>query len=167
MSTTPAVPPQNALGGPNLAAIYHTWYQGHAEAAGERPPKGEDEATAQEVADVRAGVNPLPPGATCIFDLEPMPHGCEQLYWPTWKFKCLDDQGVVKFEGVLNNENQAIPGFVGIQSPESPTSVWTKSSGYRLICSFDPLPYPARFEISGTIGGIDAATLILPWVSQK
>ena len=160
-------PKQDSLGGPNLAAIYHSWYTGHAEAAGERPPKGKDEATNQEKADVLAGHSPLPPGSTCILDLEPMPHGCEQLYWPTWLFKCLDDQGVVRFDGVLNNENHAIEGFVGIQSPDSPSGVWTKSSGYRLICHFDPLPFPAKFEISGTVGGIDSGTLVLPWVSQK
>lgn len=161
--------PQDSLGGPNLAAVYHDWFKGHAEAAGERPPKGEDEASSKDMQDIREGFAPLPPGSTCIFDLEPLPHGCEQLYWPTWHFELYDEHGTLRHQAMLNNEHPAEDGFVGIQAPESPSSVWTKSSGYRLICNFDPnaFTFKGYLEVSGEVGALKSGVTVIPWTARK
>lgn len=158
-------PLQSALGGPNLAAIYHNWFEGHAAKAGEAH-KGSDEASAQDVVDVRSGKNPLPPGATLILDLEPLPHGCQQLYWPTWHFRALSEDGSVVAEGDLSNENHAVDGFVGIQAPDREEGVWNKSSGYRLICGLDDKLPKCKLEISGEVGGIASKVTTIPWVSH-
>lgn len=165
----PAEPVQTGLSAPTRpTTAYHTWFLGHSEHAGEKPPRGEDEASTADVAAIQAGTQPLPPGAVCIFDVEPAPHGVPRtLYWPQWHFEAYaDGETTPRLKGVLSNENHAIPGFVGIQSPDRADGVWQMSSGYRLICGFDPLPFKARFVFWAGFGDNVSEKSEIPWVSQ-
>lgn len=167
MSTTPPLQSQTGVSTPALAAVYHSWFMGHAEAAGERPPKGEDESSSQDLADIQEGKSPLPPSSHCIFDVEPLPHGCpREWYWPTWEFSFFNmDSGELVASGSLSNEGPVMTGYVGIQAPETPDSVWNKSSGYRLICYFEPLSFAARIEIKARLGSAVSGTKVIPWQS--
>lgn len=165
--TTPGgAPPQTGLNGVALTTIYHHWYLDH------KSP-GSDEANAEDIQAVKEGRAPLPPGARVMFDVEPAPHGAQQLYWwPNWEweFKLADGRII---NGVVNNVSKAIDGYVGLQSPDRPEGPWLHSYGHRAIFIFDDMLASAgnasaqvRAVYPGTsIVSVD--TMVIPWISPK
>lgn len=164
----PTKPAQVGLQDTTFTTAYHDWFWGHAEKAGECPPRGMDEASSAEIQKIKDGTLDLPHGSSCIFDTEPSPRDCEQtLYWPHWFFEAYDyDTGELRLTAELWPEHPAVDGFVGVTGNDTPTSPANTSSYYRIRVKFHPLSFKARIVYWTGFGANISNKGVIPWVSR-
>jgi hypothetical protein len=74
------------------------------------------------------------------------------LHWPTWTLS-LYDAGKLRDTVVLNNEAPE-NDIARIQGKDTPSSTWTRSSGYRLVMVFEGASYIAELRLRAEVGGI-------------
>lgn len=150
-----------SLEGVSWATAYHDYFKGDPV---DNRQKGE--TSYAEMDAISSGRVPLPSGCRLIFDVDNMPHGSDVLYWPTWYLDIYDKDTLVTTV-TLNNETPE-NDIARIQGKDTPSSVWTRSSGYRLICVYEGVDYISTLRVRAEVGGIKSDNeFIFPKVSKK
>lgn len=153
--------PQTSLRGPSFATAYHDYFRGNP-AEGRNP----GEASYQECQNILLGLSPFPAHSHAIFDLDNEPRGSEPLYWPTWVFEFIDEAGSIFRKDILCNETPE--GEFGlIVGKDTPSSIWNRSSGYRLMLNFSGPPKRCSMRISAFVGNMQSTnSLLIPVVAK-
>jgi len=153
--------PQTSLRGPSLATVYHDLFKGNPDEG-----RNKGESSFQEMQNMLLGLSPFPAHSHAIFGLDNEPRGSEVLYWPTWVFEFIDEAGSIFRKDILCNETPE-GEFGWIVGSDTPSSIWTRSSGYHLMLNFSGPPQRCSMRVSAFVGNMQSTNhLLFPWVSK-
>lgn len=163
-SVPPPYPPPRPMETHLIAGFttaFHNWFKGDLE-EGKQP----GESSSLEAEEIRRGRSPLPPESRIIVDADPQPPDCIEEVFPAFHVTLKDEETGEETREVLTRE-QPSGALYAIQAADTPTSVYNRSNGHRiiLICPAPAHRSSMRFRWI-TASGKESNEVLIPWCAR-